>query len=114
MNNLKELDQDAINMMESLSIMLTKIQTLYKQSKENEQVNDVEGVAIIELAAQGICSVAHTIHGLLYAYRWLALSSIYPNNQLDPPAKLPPRAEELHELITQRAVDWLKTIVKES
>ncbi len=113
-NNLKELDQEAINIMESLSIMLTKIQTLYEQVKEDEQVNCEQGKAVIEMAAQGIGSVAHTIHGLLHAYRWLVLSNMYPN-QLDPPfAKLPPQEEELHELIAQRATDWLKTIVKEN
>ena len=115
--HLKELDQEAINIMESLSIMLAKIQTLYEQSKENEQVNDAEGVVVIGMSAQGIESVANIIHGLLHTYRWLVLSNMYP--QSDPPlskvslSKVPPRAEELHELITKRAADWLQTIVKE-
>jgi len=114
-NNLKELDQEAINIMESLSIMLTKIQTLYEQSKENEQVNDAEGIAVIGMSAQGIESVANIIHGLLHTYRWLVLSNIYP--QSDPPlskVKVPPRAEELHKHITKRATDWLQTIIKEN
>lgn len=113
-NNLEELDQEAINIMESLSVMLTKIQTLYEQSKENEQVNIDIGHATIGAAAQGIESVANIIHGLLHAYRWLVLSNIYPHQLDPPPAKLPPRAEELHEHITKSAADWLKTIVKEN
>lgn len=112
-NNLKELDQDAINIMESLSIMLTKTQTLYEQSKENEQVNAPEDAVIIELAAQGIDSASHIICGLLHAYRWLVLSNIYPQPG-QAPHEISPRIKELHELITKSATDWLETITKEN
>lgn len=113
-NDLKELDQEAINIMESLSIMLTKIQALYEQSKENEQVNDAEGAAVIRLSAQNIGSVAHTTYGLLHTYRWLVLSNIYPQSDPAPPHEIPSRIKELHEHIVKSAIDWLQTIVKEN
>ena len=113
-NNLKELDQEVINIMESLSIMLTKIQTLYEQSKENEQVNIPEGVATIGLSAESIDRASYIVYGLLHTYRWLVLSNIYPKEDPAPPHEIPSRIKELHKHITKRAMDWLKTIVKEN